>query len=59
MTKGVRHLDDLVENAARFLETSFQPVEEQLPPTVTKVTGRAFDQAREVRNQIRQRVVPA
>jgi hypothetical protein len=59
VTKGVKHLDDLVESAARFLETSFQPVEEQLPPTVTKVTSKAFDQAREVRNQIRQRVVPA
>ena len=59
VTKGVKHLDDLVESAARLLETSFQPVEEQLPPTVTKVTSKAFDQAREVRNQIRQRVVPA
>jgi hypothetical protein len=59
VTKGVKHLDDLVESAARFLETSLQPVEEQLPPTITKVTGKAFDQAREVRNQIRQRVVPA
>jgi hypothetical protein len=59
VTKGVKHLDDLVESAAQFLETSFHPVEEQLPPTVTKVTSKAFDQAREVRNQIRQRVVPA
>jgi hypothetical protein len=59
VTKSVKHLDDLVESAAQFLETSFQPVEEQLPPTVTKVTSKAFDQAREVRNQIRQRVVPA
>ena len=59
VTKGVKHLDDLVESAARFLETSLEPVEEQLPPTITKVTSKAFDQAREVRNQIRQRVVPA
>jgi uncharacterized protein HemX len=59
VTKGVKHLDDLVESAARFLETSLEPVEEQLPLTITKVTSKAFDQAREVRNQIRQRVVPA
>jgi uncharacterized protein HemX len=59
VTKGVKHLDDLVESAARFLETSLEPVGEQLPPTITKVTSKAFDQAREVRNQIRQRVVPA
>jgi hypothetical protein len=34
-------------------------VEEQLPTQVTQLTTKAFDQAREVRNQIRQRVVPA
>ena len=33
-----------------------QPLEQQLPPTVTQVTTKAFDQAREVRSQIRQRV---
>ena len=59
MTKGVKQLDEFVESAAHFVETSFQPLEEQLPATVTQLTGKAFDQAREVRNQIRQRVVPA
>ena len=59
VTKGVKQLDELVESAAQYLETSMQPLEEQLPPTVTQVTSKAFDQAREVRNQIRQRVVPA
>jgi len=51
--------DEFVETAARFVETKFQPVEEQLPDQVTQLTTKAFDQAREVRNQIRQRVVPA
>ena len=59
VTKGVKQLDDLVETAAQFVETSFQPLEEQLPPTVTQLTTKAFEQAREVRSQIRQRVVPA
>jgi hypothetical protein len=59
VTKGVKQLDELVESAAQYLETSMQPLEEQLPPTVTQVTSKAFGQAREVRNQIRQRVVPA
>ena len=59
VNKGVRQFDDFVESAARFVETKFQPVEEQLPTQVTQLTTKAFDQAREVRNQIRQRVVPA
>jgi hypothetical protein len=59
VTKGVKQLDELLENAVRFLESSIQPLEEQLPPTVTEVTSKAFGQAREVRSQIRQRVVPA
>ena len=37
-------------------ETSLQPLEEQLPPTITQLTTKAFGQAREVRSQIRQRV---
>jgi hypothetical protein len=59
VTKGVRQFDDFVESAARFVETKFQPVEEQLPTQVTQLTTKAFDQAREVRNQIRQRVANA
>jgi hypothetical protein len=59
VTKGVRQFDEFVESAARYVETKFQPVEEQLPPQVTQLTTKAFDQAREVRHQIRQRVVPA
>jgi hypothetical protein len=59
VSKGVKQLDDLVESAAQFVETSFQPLEEQLPSSVTQLTTRAFDQAREVRSHIRQRVASA
>src|ERR1700685_372277 len=56
LTKGVEQLDDLLETATQFIETSIQPLEQQLPPSVTQLTTRAFEQAREVRSQIRQRV---
>jgi hypothetical protein len=56
LTKGVKQLDDLLENATQFIETSLQPLEAQLPATVTQLTTKAFEQAREVRSQIRQRV---
>ncbi len=35
LTKGVTQLDDLLENATQFVETSLQPAEAQLPATVT------------------------
>jgi hypothetical protein len=56
LTKGVTQLDDLLETATQFIETSIQPLEQQLPPTITQLTTKAFEQAREVRSQIRQRV---
>ncbi|MGP0030531.1 MAG: hypothetical protein ACLPVF_08490 [Acidimicrobiales bacterium] len=59
VARGVKQLDELVEQAVQFLESSIHPFEDQLPPTVTQVTTKAFGQAREVRSQIRQRVVPA
>jgi len=59
LNKGVKQLDDLLESAAQFVETSFQPLEEQLPPTVSQLTTKAFGQAREVREQIRRRVASA
>jgi hypothetical protein len=59
VTKGVKQLDGLLETAVQFVETSLQPLEEQLPPTVTQLTTKALDQAREVRSHIRQRVVPS
>jgi hypothetical protein len=56
LTKGVKQIDELLETAAQFVETSFAPLEEQLPASVTQLTSKAFEQAREVRSQIRQRV---
>jgi hypothetical protein len=56
LLKGVTQLDELLETATQFIETSIQPLEQQLPPTVTQLTTKAFEQAREVRSQIRQRV---
>jgi hypothetical protein len=56
VAKGIAQVDDLAESAVHFVETTFQPIEEKLPPTVTQLTSRAREQAREVRTQIRQRV---
>jgi hypothetical protein len=56
VAKGIHQIDDLAESAAQFVETTLHPLEEKLPPTVTQVTTRALEQAREVRIQIRQRV---
>jgi len=56
VAKGFQHIDDLAESATHFVETTLQPLEEKLPSSVTQLTIRAREQAREVRIQIRQRV---
>jgi hypothetical protein len=56
VAKGIAQIDDLAESAVQFVETTFSPIEEKLPPTVTQLTSKAREQAREVRTQIRQRV---
>jgi hypothetical protein len=56
MAKGYLQIDDLAESAAQFVETTLQPLEEKLPSSVTHVTTKAREQAREVRIHIRQRV---
>jgi hypothetical protein len=56
MAKGYLQIDDLAESAAQFVETTLQPLEDKLPSSVTHVTTKAREQAREVRIQIRQRV---
>ncbi len=56
VAKGIAQIDDLAESAVHFVETTLQPIEEKLPPTVTQLTAKAREQAREVRTQIRQRV---
>jgi hypothetical protein len=56
VAKGINQIDDLAETAMQFVETTIQPLEDRLPPSVTQVTVKARNQAREVRIQIRQRV---
>jgi hypothetical protein len=56
VAKGIRQIDDMTESAVRFVETTLQPLEERLPSSVTQVTTKAREQAREVRTQIRDRV---
>ena len=56
VAKGIQHVDDLAESAVQFVETTLQPLEDKLPPTVTQLTTKAREQAREVRTQIRQLV---
>jgi len=56
VAKGIHQIDDLAESAAHFVETTLQPLEEKLPPSVSQLTSKAREQAREVRTQIRQLV---
>ena len=56
VAKGFQHIDDLAESATHFVETTLQPLEDRLPASVTQLTTKAREQAREVRTQIRQRV---
>ena len=56
VAKGFHQIDDLAETAMQFVETTIQPLEDRLPPSVTQVTVKARNQAREVRIQIRHRV---
>jgi hypothetical protein len=56
VAKGFAQIDDLAESAVQFVETTLQPLEDRLPTSVTQLTIKAREQAREVRTQIRQRV---
>lgn len=56
VTKGIHQIDDLAESAVQFVETTLQPLEDRLPSSLTVVTTKAREQAREVRTQIRHRV---
>jgi hypothetical protein len=56
VVKGFQQIDDLAESAVQFVESTLQPIEDKLPTSVTQVTTRAREQAREVRTQIRQRI---
>jgi hypothetical protein len=56
VAKGYAQIDDLAESATQFVESTLQPIEDKLPASVTQITIKAREQAREVRLQIRQRV---
>jgi hypothetical protein len=56
VAKGIQQIDDLAESAVHFVETTFAPIEDRLPASVSQLTTKAREQAREVRTQIRQRV---
>jgi ribosomal protein S4 len=56
VAKGFNQIDELAESATNFVESTLQPLEERLPTSVTQLTAKAREQAREVRIQIRQRV---
>jgi hypothetical protein len=54
VSKGLGQMDGLAESATRLFETTLQPLEERLPPTISQLSAKAREQAREVRSQIRQ-----
>ena len=56
VAKGIHQIDDLAESATHFVESTLQPLEERLPASVTQLTTKARQQAREVRTQLRERV---
>lgn len=56
VAKGFQQIDELTESAVHFVETTLQPIEDRLPASVSQLTTKAREQAREVRSQIRQRV---
>jgi hypothetical protein len=56
VAKGWQQIDEMAESASQFVETTLQPLEEHLPASVTQLTARAREHARDVRTQIRQRV---
>jgi hypothetical protein len=58
-TKQVQQLDGFVEKAVQFVETTIEPLEDQLPGSARDMAKKAHEQARTVRTQIRVRVVPA
>jgi hypothetical protein len=54
---GVRQLDEFVETAISCIESTLQPIEEQLPAPAKDVAGRARNQARELRGQVRELII--
>lgn len=58
VTTGVQQIDELVDGAVQAVESTLQPIEEQLPPAAREIAQRVYGQAREVSNQIKHLVTP-
>src|SRR5271154_6374120 len=44
VAKGFDQIDGLAESATQFVETTLQPLEDKLPPSVTQLTSKAREQ---------------
>lgn len=55
----IHQLDELLEGAVHFVESTLEPLEDQLPPAARDLAKRAHFGAREVRSQLRSLMVPA
>lgn len=58
VVSGAQHIDGIVEGAVQFVETTLEPLEEQLPTPARELAEKAHAQAREVRAQVRELVLP-
>ncbi len=59
LLRRARDLDGKVEGALDHIDASLDQLEEQLPDTARDLVHQLHSQAREVRGQIRDRIVPA
>ncbi len=59
LTRSVQQADAVVEATIGQLESSLEPLEQQLPQPVRELVAYAHTRAREVRCQLRQAVAPA
>ncbi|MCL4445785.1 MAG: hypothetical protein M1134_02755 [Actinobacteria bacterium] len=53
------HVDTIVESAVNLFETTIEPLEDQLPVSAKELSQKAREQARHLRSQIRDLVLPA
>jgi hypothetical protein len=59
LVSGIQRLDGLVDGASQLVETTLEPLEEQLPAAARDAARRARRQVRDVHQQVRGRIVPA
>jgi hypothetical protein len=59
LTRGVQQADAVVEATIVQLESSLEPLEQQLPPPVRELVALAHARVREARCQLRQAVTSA